>query len=180
MKIEIESTAGNLFIVKSDGKTSDELGWDELLGLVAALTIPDKKPCVHWMKDDVQEVLFEQTDEESKCKIYPGMPTGEDGSFLEDPEDIEELPVKRLLAIGKESLKCLKSNIDEGKLHLRGEVEKRFYHKLQKTTPDLICLDEIMDTGSIHPEDCTWLEWIQSIVDTLDDDDKLYFYYYND
>lgn len=54
MKIEIESTTGNFFVVKSDGKTSDELGWDELLGLVAALTIPDKKPCVHWMKNNME------------------------------------------------------------------------------------------------------------------------------
>ena len=54
MKIEIESTAGNAFIVKSENKTSGQLGWDELLGLIAALTMPDKRPCVHWMKDEIQ------------------------------------------------------------------------------------------------------------------------------
>ena len=68
MKIEIESTTGNFFVVKSDGKTSEELGWDELLGLVAALTIPDKKPCVHWMKNDVKEVPFEPNDKKEKKK----------------------------------------------------------------------------------------------------------------
>ena len=69
MKIEIESTTGNYFTVKSDGKTSDELGWDELLGLVAALTIPEKKPCVHWMKTDIKNTGIDKPEENEKSKI---------------------------------------------------------------------------------------------------------------
>ena len=42
MKIEIEKTNDSPFIVKSGGKTSEPLGWEEMLGLIAALTIPDK------------------------------------------------------------------------------------------------------------------------------------------
>jgi len=72
MKIEIESTTGNFFVVKSDGKTSEELGWDELLGLVAALTMPDKRPCVHWLKDDVREINVEKKNKEPRRLIAVG------------------------------------------------------------------------------------------------------------
>ena len=42
MKTEIEKTNDSPFIVKSDGKTSEPLGGEEMLGLIAALTIPEK------------------------------------------------------------------------------------------------------------------------------------------
>ena len=60
MKIEIDKTNEGPFIVKSDGKTSETLGWEEMLGLIAALTIPDKKPCIHWMHEEIRDVPFEE------------------------------------------------------------------------------------------------------------------------
>ena len=60
MKIEIEKTNEGPFIVKSDGKTSESLGWEEMLGLIAALTIPDKKPCIHWMHEEIAYNPFEE------------------------------------------------------------------------------------------------------------------------
>ena len=60
MKIEIEKTNEGPFIVKSDGKTSESLGWEEMLGLIAALTIPENKPCVHWMHEEIRDVPFEE------------------------------------------------------------------------------------------------------------------------
>lgn len=74
MKIEIESTTGNFFTVKSDGKTSDELGCDELLGLVAALTMSDKKPCVHWLKNDVERNPSYKQKEKILIAIGPHRP----------------------------------------------------------------------------------------------------------
>ena len=47
-------------IIKKDGnfgfdvwqgdRHSNHLGYDEMLGLVSALTMPKNRPCLHWMK----------------------------------------------------------------------------------------------------------------------------------
>lgn len=55
MKIEIESAddAGRtMFDVKVENKTSGPLGFDELLGLISALTMPYGRPCIQWLKTE--------------------------------------------------------------------------------------------------------------------------------
>ena len=42
MKIEIEKTNDSPFIVKSEGKTSEPLGWEEMLGQVRVPAFPYK------------------------------------------------------------------------------------------------------------------------------------------
>ena len=39
-----------LFIVTQNNKTSGELGYDEMLGLISSLTMPENRPCLQWMK----------------------------------------------------------------------------------------------------------------------------------
>ena len=60
-------------------KHSDYLGYDEMLGLISALTMPENRPCLRWMKSDkefeiqdnilktiTKQPLFEGT---RKCEI---------------------------------------------------------------------------------------------------------------
>lgn len=38
------------FDVYYEDKLADSLTWDEMLGLVASITMPEKKPCLQWLK----------------------------------------------------------------------------------------------------------------------------------
>ena len=38
------------WLVKQGDKYADGLGYDEMLGLIAALTLPQDRPTLHWMK----------------------------------------------------------------------------------------------------------------------------------
>ena len=92
MKREIDKTKEGPFIVKSDGKTSEPLGWEEMLGLIAALTIPENKPCVHWMHEEIRDVPFDDVKEKQKCLVAIGKhyPT----QILKDKRSIKVLCVE--------------------------------------------------------------------------------------
>ena len=144
MKIEIDKTNEGPFIVKSDGKTSEHLGWDEMLGLIAALTIPENKPCVHWMHEEIRDVPFE----EESCNSI-------------------------LLSIGGNYTNWLFKyrNI----LHFKRAFNPSDY--VNNFTPDYIFYDgKIIDTSKSAPEKQSWIEWIQSIIETLSVSDKLLIY----
>jgi len=57
MKLQIEkigeSTFG-LWKVTFDDKCADSLGYDEMLGLVASITMPQERPCLQWLKTKEQ------------------------------------------------------------------------------------------------------------------------------
>lgn len=44
----------NHYIIYQGEKSSEILGYDEMLGLFAALTMPKERPCLQWMKTDSQ------------------------------------------------------------------------------------------------------------------------------
>lgn len=48
--IKIEKLEGGAFNIVQRDKYSDQLGWDEMLGLVSALTIAKEPMCLSWMK----------------------------------------------------------------------------------------------------------------------------------
>ena len=152
MKIEIEKTNEGPFIVKSDGKTSESLGWEEMLGLIAALTIPENKPCVHWMHEKPTKLHFEE---------IPNNP-------------FEEESCNRvLLSIGGNypNLLFKYRNI----LQIKRAFNPSNY--VNNFTPDYIFYDgKIIDTSKSAPEDQSWIEWIRSIVQTLNESDKLLIY----
>lgn len=53
MKIEIESVEEDrMFDVRLGDKTSGPLTFDEMLGLISALTMPEKRPCLCWLKTE--------------------------------------------------------------------------------------------------------------------------------
>lgn len=55
MKIEIESVEEDrMFDVRFEDKTSGPLCFDEMLGLISALTMPVDRPCIHWLKTEEQ------------------------------------------------------------------------------------------------------------------------------
>lgn len=53
MKITIESQ-NTLFKVKVEDKYAEHLTYEEVLGLVSALTMPNEKRCLNWLKTDDQ------------------------------------------------------------------------------------------------------------------------------
>lgn len=50
MEIIITYHSDTGWVLKYDGKTSDRMSWDEMLGLLASITMPDKRPCLQWLK----------------------------------------------------------------------------------------------------------------------------------
>ena len=55
MRIEIKQVAGEqTWDVYTDGKIADRLGWEEMIGMIASLTIPAVKPCLQWLKTPEQ------------------------------------------------------------------------------------------------------------------------------
>lgn len=60
MKLEIEKKEDSGWWVTYDGRVADRLSWDEMLGLVASITIPKSTPAMQWLKDPVTDVEFEK------------------------------------------------------------------------------------------------------------------------
>ena len=62
--ITIKQYNNGCFEVFQGNKNSDELSFDEMLGLITSLTIPEHCPCLLWMKTkeqrDAQEVVINQ------------------------------------------------------------------------------------------------------------------------
>lgn len=44
----------NHYIIFQGERSSGELGYDEMLGLFASLTMPKERPCLNWMKTEAQ------------------------------------------------------------------------------------------------------------------------------
>jgi len=62
MKIEIELTTETCspgWKVTLGGKYAHHLCYEEMLGLVASLTMPDPKPCLQWMKTKEAHFIFD-------------------------------------------------------------------------------------------------------------------------
>lgn len=81
--IKIEKLEGGAFNVVQGDKYSDQLGWDEMLGLVSALTIAKEPICLSWMKtkegheamrpkldNEITEVEFEDILVPESIEIY--------------------------------------------------------------------------------------------------------------
>lgn len=56
--VENAPSGRNGWTVKQGDKSADWLGYDEMLGLVAALTMPDERPAIHWMKTKEQHDAY--------------------------------------------------------------------------------------------------------------------------
>ena len=61
MKIEIEKIEYNpelndygSWTVTYGDKYADGLGYEEMLGVVAAITMPENRPCLQWLKTEEQ------------------------------------------------------------------------------------------------------------------------------
>ena len=52
--IRIKQTNTGFFVVFDGDKSSGQLTYDEMLGLVAQLTMPESRPCLQWMKSPEQ------------------------------------------------------------------------------------------------------------------------------
>ena len=52
--IIVKKLGDNHYEVHQGDKFSSHLGYDEMLGLFASLSMPEKRPCLHWMKSKEQ------------------------------------------------------------------------------------------------------------------------------
>lgn len=77
MKIEIyfidsseKHTFGGWTVVCGD-KYADGLGYDEMLGLVAAITMPKERPCLQWLKTEAQHQAWrDYLKNKPLCEVY--------------------------------------------------------------------------------------------------------------
>ena len=57
--IMIEKTESGLFNVRLGEKWADNLAWDEMIGLVASITMPERRPCLQWLWTEEQHKAWE-------------------------------------------------------------------------------------------------------------------------
>ena len=58
IKIVKDKKSTSLFIVHQGDKNSGPLGYDEMIGLITSLTMPDIRPCLQWMKTEEEHKKF--------------------------------------------------------------------------------------------------------------------------
>lgn len=62
--ITIKQYDNGCFEVFQGGRSSGELGYDEMLGLITSLAMPERRPCLQWMKTneqrDVEKIVITQ------------------------------------------------------------------------------------------------------------------------
>lgn len=78
--IKIEKLEGGAFNVILGDRYSDQLGWDEMLGLVSALTIAKEPMCLSWIKT--------KEEHERELEIIKNMPTEVEFEDILVPESI--------------------------------------------------------------------------------------------
>ncbi len=40
----------NYWVIEQDGKISDKMSWDEMIGLLSQMTMPEGRPLLQWLK----------------------------------------------------------------------------------------------------------------------------------
>lgn len=56
--IETDKDINNYFTVRQGDRYSDKLSYDEMLGLISALTMPKERLCLRWMKTEEEWRLW--------------------------------------------------------------------------------------------------------------------------
>lgn len=59
--IKIIHNENSSFTVYYKDKYADELCWEEMLGLIASLTISSNKPCQQWLRTDEEHEKLNQS-----------------------------------------------------------------------------------------------------------------------
>lgn len=60
MQYEIVITKSDGFTVHYEDRKAKHLCWEEMLGVIAALTIPERKPCLQWLRTEEQDKKLEE------------------------------------------------------------------------------------------------------------------------
>lgn len=58
-EITIKYSSDHGWLVIQGNKTSDRMTWDEMMGLLASLTMPRDRPCLQWMRTEAQRKQLE-------------------------------------------------------------------------------------------------------------------------
>lgn len=59
-KITIELHEKDGFTVSQGSKSAIGLGYDEMLGLISAMTLPEKRGILHWLRTEEQRIKFDE------------------------------------------------------------------------------------------------------------------------
>lgn len=68
MKITIKKNRSGSFNVYTLGKFADSLGYDEMLGLISSLTMPEPRPCMRYLWDKEEKKVWEERFRNKKPK----------------------------------------------------------------------------------------------------------------
>ena len=58
-RIIITQNESGTFNVKQGERWADNLFWDEMQGLIAAMTMPEQRQCLQWLRTDKQHSEWE-------------------------------------------------------------------------------------------------------------------------
>lgn len=84
MKLTIEHTEELGWIVKEGSRIADKMGWDEMLGLVATITMPEKRPCQGYIRSNpVKKLTTLSVGETIRCKKNVVMEKSNAVAFVE-------------------------------------------------------------------------------------------------
>ncbi len=56
--IIIKQLENGCFDVHYDGKSTEQVAFDEMLGVIAQITVPDIRRCLSWLKPEEQHEAF--------------------------------------------------------------------------------------------------------------------------
>lgn len=56
--IETDKDIKNCFTVRQGDRYNDKLTYDEMLGTISALTMPEERPCLQWMRTEEEWRLW--------------------------------------------------------------------------------------------------------------------------
>ena len=140
-KIEIQPVTtvfGELrFDVSSGGRLADGLTFDEVLGLVASLTMPHRRPCLHWMKTE-EELAARQAKVQSG--EVPVIPTPASGLITESNQECR----KQLL------VDC---GFTEKEVQVTEQLAAKLELNITQVLRNALRLYEARDAGFV---DCQW------------------------
>jgi hypothetical protein len=84
MKLTIEHTEELGWVVKEGNRIADKMGWEEMLGLVATITMPEMRPCQGYIRSNpVKKIASLKAGETIRCKKNVVMEKTNNVAFVE-------------------------------------------------------------------------------------------------
>ena len=147
--IIIKKEENHGWFVEQGNKVSCECGWDEMLGLVAALTMPDKRPYLNWMEPKSEEFGIVNGD-------FVFMSCGANLTYIAIYEGIWDEMVKGYAITDKEDVRVKDANMCPFEFFHEDSVDY-----IRKATEE----EKQLLLSKLHKIDKDWDEEKKEIVD---------------